>query len=112
KLSNDIKLNGQVGVKLRYPRFSVINDSSTSDYDFTILKEIIEFVYDANGTYKFSEQTDEEVEEFLESLTKDQFKKLAEFLAGLPKYEINKTHKCEKCGFEHNVKVTDLQSFF
>lgn len=112
-LSKEIKLSPQIGVKLRYPRFSIVEDmNETSDFDFTLLKEVIEFIYDAEGTYKLSEQSEQEINEFFESLTKDQFRMIEDFLAKLPRFEVNKEHRCESCGFLHKIKVDDLASFF
>jgi hypothetical protein len=49
---------------------------------------------------------------FLESLTKDQFEKIEEFVENLPKLKKEIEVTCKKCGFNHKIKVEGLESFF
>ena len=52
-----------------------------------------------------------ELEEFMEQLTTEQFKKLSEFLKDIPKLEHDVSFKCVKCGHENNATLSGMQDF-
>jgi hypothetical protein len=51
-------------------------------------------------------------EEFIEGLNQQQFAKIEDFFANLPKLEKKIEMKCSRCGFEHKLDVEGLESFF
>ena len=48
----------------------------------------------------------------IESLNQQQFGKIEDFFANLPKIEKKIEMKCSRCGFEHRLDVEGLESFF
>jgi hypothetical protein len=112
----DIKLSNNVGIKLKYPTFKVTknlnqNDSVTKSA-FEILVDCIDFIYDSDSVYYAHETPRQELMEFLESLTKEQFGKIEQFIQNMPKLNKNVDIKCSKCGYEHHLDIEGLQSFF
>lgn len=116
KPNNKISLSDKLGVLMRPPRFKIIKDVSpevlTNDYDFTILSDAVVSIFDEKQQYQLKDQTPEEIKEWFESLTKEQFTKIRNYLVSLPVYKVHKEHKCIKCGFEHKIDVDNLASFF
>lgn len=104
---------GKMGVIMKPPRFNITSSSkkpTIASYD--VLRDSIKTVFDETTTYDFSELTLDEQDEWIESLPKVEFDKLISYLEGLPTFEIQKKHTCEKCNTEHDIRIKDIQSFF
>ena len=111
-----IQLTDTISIKLKYPEFSVINKLSkltdVSDIAFEMIADSVEYIYDGEQFYYAKETTTEELVEFIESLNQQQFAKIEDFFANLPKLEKKIEMKCSRCGFEHTLDVEGLESFF
>ena len=117
KENNDvIQLTDTISIKLKYPEFSVINKLSkltdVSDIAFEMIADSVEYIFDGEQFYYAKETTTEELVEFIESLNQQQFAKIEDFFANLPKLEKKIEMKCSRCGFEHKLDVEGLESFF
>ena len=117
KENNDvIQLTDTISIKLKYPEFSVINKLSNltnvSDIAFEMIAESVEYIFDGEQFYYAKETTTEELGEFIENLNQQQFAKIEDFFANLPKLEKKIEMKCSRCGFEHKLDVEGLESFF
>ena len=111
-----ITLNGQVGIKMKYPEFSVIkkleNAETITDVGFELVIDCIDYIYDGDNLYYAHETSKEELIQFLESLTKEQFDKIESFVDNMPKLEKKINFICSKCGYNHNINVQGLDDFF
>jgi len=111
-----IQLTDTISIKLKYPEFSVINKLSkltdVSDIAFEMIADSVEYIFDGEQFYYAKETTTEEMVEFIEGLNQQQFAKIEDFFANLPKLEKKIEMKCSRCGFEHKLDVEGLESFF
>lgn len=117
KENNDvIQLTDKISIKLKYPEFSVIQKvaglENMTDVAFRMIAESIEYIYDGEQFYYAKETTTKELMDFLETLNQQQFSKIEEFFANIPKLEKKIEMKCSKCGFEHVLDVEGLDNFF
>ena len=115
--NNDlIQLTDDVFVKLKYPEFSVLKSisdkSEVADIAFEMVAESVEYVFDGEQYYYSNEVPKEELIEFIESLSQQQFSKIEEFFTNLPKLEKKIEMKCSRCGFKHMLDIEGLESFF
>ena len=115
-ISDVILISGTIGVKMKYPDFSLVSkleDSySTTDMAFELILNCIEYVFDDDTFYYSHETPRDELMVFLESLTKEQFDKIQNFVENVPKLKKQINLTCSKCGFQHNIDVEGLQDFF
>lgn len=111
-----IQLTKDISIKLKYPQFSTIekitNNTNSVDIAFDIIADSIEYIFDGAQYYYAYESTPEELSEFIEGLSTEQFSKIEEFFANVPKIKKRVEIKCSKCGFDHSIEVEGLQSFF
>lgn len=110
-----IKLAEDIGIKMKYPSFAVLNKlkgHETSAVAFELIVECIEYVYDKDNLYYTNEIPKEELEAFLEQMTTEQFKEVQKFIEELPRIEKTIDIKCSKCGFEHKIVSKELIDFF
>lgn len=111
-LKSEIELAPDVIVKMKYPKFSDAKKNSSEMFDYDLIIDSLDTISIKNQLYSPKDQSRQELIDFLESLTKEQFSKLSEFFGKLPRFEIRKEIPCPKCGFKHNIVVDDLASFF
>jgi len=116
KASNDkVMLTDTIGIQLSYPNFANVIKIFESDdvrIIFDMVKGCIKGVFDHENFYDIKEQTDEEVNEFLESLTKEQFEKIEEFFVNSPKIVQEIDTECPHCQHKNKSRIEGLQNFF
>ena len=117
--TNDVLLDEKrkLGVMLKYPNMKVLYDTQgikALKYE-DILKLIIgcvDYIYEGEKNYPTSESTQEELKEFFENLSQDQFSKIRKFFETMPKLRHITKVKNPKTGVESTVTFSGLQDFF
>lgn len=116
EVNPEIQLNEKISVKMKYPNFAVIKDSANvkdvSKLTMNLIASCIEHIYDGEQFYYANETTTEELVDFIEMLSQEQFEKMENFFNSMPKLKTNVKMKCKKCGFDHNFEIEGLQNFF
>lgn len=113
-----IKLTDTIGVSLRYPSVDAMTraqaDESKSDIDrvFDLITACIDSIYSGDQIFDASEQTEQELRDFIESLNTKQFNEIREFIEGIPSAAINIKFKCTSCGHNNEFDVKGLGNFF
>ena len=114
-LSNDIKLNATSGVRMRYPNYSVmrkLEELPDIDKKTHIIASSIDYIYDKTGMHSYKDYTLDELKEFVEDLTEENYSKLERYIDSFPTIAAKINATCTKCGFEHKVRYTDFIDFF
>lgn len=115
-ISPEIQITDKLTVKFKYPQFGMIKNfikyDDVADLTFNMIAQSIEYIYDGDQFYYANESTPEELLEFVETLNQEQFVKVEKFFDNLPVMKKTLHMKCSKCGFEHNIDVEGLESFF
>lgn len=112
-----IELYNEVGVVMKYPSINVIQSIeslNTSDIDavFSVVAKCIDYVYDGDEIFYAKEQTQKELEEFLNNLTSDQFAKIQMFFETMPKMRQEVKYTCPCCAAENHTVLEGLAAFF
>jgi Zn finger protein HypA/HybF involved in hydrogenase expression len=113
----NIKLFDDVGVIMKYPSLDLIKqleNLSTEDVEavFEVVVKSIDTIYAGEEVHYAKDYTKEEMNQFLDSLTQDQFKKIQSFFETMPSLEKRLDYKCPMCSKEQSVLVKGLDSFF
>ena len=112
----DIEVSSKYTFKMKYPSYTVVKN--ILDNDTTLNKKIyliassIAYIVDGEKMYKVSEMPKEEVTQFIESLTHDQFSKLEYFVDHFPTFVVTADATCPQCGYEHHIEYKDFTHFF
>lgn len=115
RLSNDVKLDASSGVKLKYPGYAIIkmlDDTPDIEKKTKIIINSIEHIYDKKGVYSAKDYSSKELQDFVEGLTEEKYKKLEEWVDGFPTFVVKLETDCPKCGFHHVVRYSDFADFF
>lgn len=112
-----IMITDSIGVIMKYPNTADVTrtiDENKSDIEntYAVISACLDKVFDAENVYDISSQSKQEVQDFIESLNKQQFEKIRLFFEKLPKLTHEVKFKCEKCGTDNDVKLEGTESFF
>jgi len=113
KSSNKIMLTDDVGVVLRYPKFDemiTIYQNFKSESVVELLCSCIKSVYTDEQLY--DDYTKEELIEFVNSFSKNQFSMLEQFFVTMPKVVQHIEQDCPACGAHNELNLEGLQNFF
>lgn len=115
-ISTTFKVNNELSFTLKYPpmemytnkEFFEVNEEGVLDMMFT---KCLDKVFEGEKVYEASEQSEEEIKEFLNSLPAKTFDGLRKFFTNLPsmKHEISYTNKS---GEKVNITLKTLSDFF
>lgn len=116
KHTNKIELFGDVGMVLRYPTIEMMKRMESAEDNlesiFQIVADSVDYIYQGEEIFYAKETPREEILQFLENLTSDQFAKVNEFFTTMPRIKKDVEYKCPLCGKEHKKTLEGLQSFF
>ena len=112
---NKIRINEDIELEMRYPNFKEVLDiyeNANSEKIVDLVCSCIDTIYTKNEYYKLNQYTKEEIDDFVNSFSKEQFDKLEQFFVTMPKLQQKIDVTCEKCGTENTIVVEGLQNFF
>jgi Zn finger protein HypA/HybF involved in hydrogenase expression len=116
--SNKIELFGNVGIVMKYPSIDssskLENEDGTSNVDniFEVVMQSIDFIYQGEDIYYGKDQTREELSQFINNLTSEQFAKIQKFFETMPKLSTTVEYTCPVCGKHHKRVLEGLNNFF
>lgn len=107
---NKIMITDDIGVIMKYPTAEVLVDDDLPVFDLVV--SCIDKVFTQDEIHDAKDQTTEEIAEFIEGLTTEQFDKIVEFFITSPKIFHNIEYTCSKCETENTVVVEGVENFF
>ena len=112
--SPKIMLDDKIGIKMKYPDINAINITgiSTEAAGMDIIKDCVEMIYTEGDMWERNSITDEELDEFIDSLNSQQFKMIRDFFENMPVLKHVVKYKCETCKEEKETTLQGLNSFF
>ena len=121
KLSTDanhkdtIEFSKGYGVVLDYPTIASYNskaDLTQVEVGFKLLNESIKSIYKGDQIYDRNSVSDEEMEDFVNNLTQDQYKKLMVFYDTMPKIKHKIEYQNPKSGKKFSLVFNGAADFF
>ena len=111
-----VDLGKNIKLKMKYPNYttmkSILDTDTVLNKQLNILAGSIDQIIDGDKIHTTKDVTKQELLEFLEGLTKEQYNRAVEFIENFPSFAIRANAKCTKCGFEHNLTYNEFSSFF
>lgn len=112
-----IKLTDKVGVVMKYPSINDminIQESTESEVNklFSVIAKSIDSIYSNDEIFDASEQSIDELKDFIDSLNTDQFNKIRTFVEEMPAATIAVDFTCKSCGTHNQMDVKGMANFF
>ena len=113
----NIMLTDDVGVTMRYPSFEDMENIEGEGLQsvegvMELIFNCVDSVYDKESIYKGTDQGENEMTEFVESLNSEQFQKLSDWFEGMPAISHTIEFDCISCKAHNEQELRGLQSFF
>lgn len=107
-----------IGVKFKYPDGELATSFKPSENDNQIdiaeraMINCIDYIFDKDNIYKKEDISEEELVEFIESLSQEQFQMVSQFFETMPKLKHTLEWTCSKCGCKDELTLEGLGNFF
>ena len=113
--SNVVEITDNISVIMKYPCLADMegfNASGQVESMFGMIKKCVHEIRDGEDTHHRIDMTDKELDEFIESMSSEQFEKVSEFFETMPKLQHVVEVKNPKTKKKGEVLISGLQSFF
>jgi hypothetical protein len=110
-----VQLTDNIGIKMKYPTFETakkIQLERDLDLVIKIIRECTEFIFDKEQTYPVSDVDEKEFDDFINSLSQEQFGRIKNFFDNIPKLSYTGKVECPRCKKEHDVVLEGILDFF
>lgn len=109
-----IELTDSVGVIMSHPRINTITGMDMSDPNsgFDVIKSCIAQIYDDDQVYERNDMTKKELDDFVNSMSHNQFMKLQQFFENMPRVRYKTEVTNPKTNVTSELVVEGLQNFF
>jgi hypothetical protein len=115
-ISNRIQLSDKISVKMKYPTYSMMKmlggEKAVIEKKINLIVNCIEQIVNGDKIYSYKDYSKQDLTEFVEGLTEDQFLKLCKFVENFPSFSVKLNTQCPRCNFEHYIEYDDFTSFF
>ena len=115
---NKVMLTDTIGITLRVPNFNEVQgivenaDQIQTGDIFNILSKSISSVFTEDEVHNRGDFTEQELNNFMDELSTEQFNTVMEWFNELPKLVKNIEFECEKCGVKTETRLQGIQNFF
>ena len=79
---------------------------------FNVVSSCIDSIYQGEEIHDSNDYTKDEIAEFINNLTQQQFQKVQEFFDTMPKLSHTVPYDCSKCDYNEPLIIEGLQNFF
>jgi len=114
--TNEIDITDNIKMVMRYPTLNDMTDMSADANNiedvFSMIRRCVHEIHDDKKVYNRVDISDKELEEFIDSLTGEQFEKVGGFFETMPKVQHSVEVTNPKTKKKGEVVIEGIQSFF
>ena len=114
-----IKINEQVTVKMKFPTYeeflsnqTLLDSTSATEALLQLIVTCMDSVLTEEEKFSIKDEPQEEIINFLESMTTEQFAKISVFAASIPALTQDLEFACTSCGHTNKKPLKGLDDFF
>jgi hypothetical protein len=114
-----IKLNDEMELTMGFPRYSeaiqkenILKGESYTEILYHLSLMCLHSLHTDSDSFMFKDEPEEEVKEFMDSLSTSHYQKILEYVNDLPSLKYEAEFVCNKCDKENKYTLQGLQDFF
>lgn len=112
-----IDLTDDIGIKMKYPDVNTVMDNlgegaEEVDRIFALMIACIDYIYQGDQIFDAGEQPKQELVEFVDSLSSEQFGRIQKFFEAMPQTASTIEFDCDNCKEHNKIEVKGLVNFF
>lgn len=115
KVNPEVEISDKVWITFHYPSLKntyKLEQSSSDDDILKVVASCMETVTQGDQSFSAQDEPQVKIIEWLQNLTKSQFKKINEYFASAPKLVYEKDFTCVHCKAPNHIKMEGLDAFF
>lgn len=119
KVDSRIKITNNIVIQMKYPSYDdfikadlITGDLTIADATFKTIYACLDSVHTDDERISIKDESKADVENFINSLTTEQFQKITNFIESIPSVSIEHDWKCTECGHDNKIVVKGIQDFF
>ena len=118
KIEHDgnIQISDEISLSMEYPVWTdmleIDDNKSETEQTFDLIAACMRVLTTKDDRYELRDESKEEIQNFIDSLSTNQFDKIREFIEKMPRLEKEVKFICESCGEENVVMLRGLDDFF
>ncbi len=106
-------VSDDIGIKMKYPTLEAVEMAGDDHSTLATLKGSVFSIFKGDEVFFASETPDEELEAFIKQISIPlKMSIIDKFFNRLPSIKKEVEIKCDKCGFEHKIKLEGMKDFF
>jgi hypothetical protein len=114
-ISNIIPITDEVGIKMKYPSVTIIDDAPTEatagEVVEYLIRKCIDSIYDKENVYPADDYDEKELIEWIDGLDVETFNKIRAFFDNLPQMYYKLEYE-NSMGNKREIELTTLSDFF
>lgn len=113
--SNDIDLENGMFLKMKHPTLelaAILSDEPTEEEVMRVITSCMDTIIKGDAVYKAQEESEEERNKFISTLTQGQLNKVEDFFKSTPKVMVSGAYTCKQCGEANGIVLEGLENFF
>lgn len=110
-----IDLDGNVKVELKYPtiyHYNYLFETKDESAVYRVVSDCIKKIYTEDEVFVNDGNSDNELREFVENLTSEQFEKFEEFFLDMPVMLKEANFTCTTCEKPNKLQINSIEHFF
>lgn len=114
-----IFLTDKIAVRMKMPNLNVIQsvqelakEGSETELMFQVAVECIEAILEEENEYVIDDSNKDELQEFVNSLSTEQFMKMQDWFENMPVLKVKVEHTCENCKDDMSTHIQGISNFF
>ena len=117
-LDNMIELTNDITLEMKWPTYSEIIALGITDKDsmassaFSMIGKCIAAIHTEEERIDTKDVSAKELEDFLDSMTSEQFQKLTVYIEKMPRLQHDLNFACNACGENNDIKLQGMTDFF
>jgi len=114
-----VQINDDYTLELKFPTYiDILNNrdslakETVSEMLFEMVLQSLDKLHTPDELIRFKDEPDQEVMNFVNNLTTNQYEKLLEFVNNLPRLKQDVEYECEECNHKNKYTLEGLYDFF
>jgi hypothetical protein len=118
KIDNMIELTSDIILEMKWPTYEEIislgitDQTSMAENAFAMIGKCVSAIHTGEERIDTRDVPKQELEEFVDSMTSEQFRKVSAFIEKMPKLEHDVHFDCSNCGEKNDIKLQGMTDFF
>jgi len=107
-----IPITSDVGLIMKYPSMDMVGFDEEKSDSIDMIISCLESIYDSSTVHNVSDYTNEEVRDFIQSLSVRDIQKIQTFFENIPKVKCKSNFLCPHCKAQNDTDIEGLSNFF